>query len=656
MLKKIIFLVIIIIICKSTTTFAQVDYVTGINSGKSIKKVSALPDKNYTLEQILTDTTLHFVKQEKISIKGLTHYWVKFIIKNTSNYDEKFSLWVSPPFNNILFSYNQDSAKWTATKSGHNVNNNSTIYRYMPILCKSNGETVFYIKIDVTSLKGINDSLNTEITIEKFSKVQALALRNYTWWLVTIFIVLGFAIYNAYLYFMFKDRVYLYYLLAILSGIVYITGVSFNLCYITNFKILAARLHQNGDFNYLPTDIAVANISIAFVLLGLVQFSRHYLQTALCLPFWDRLLKYSIAVFMVHQIGYILLQLSGIISLGNTVIYISNGFVFLIIIFMLTAGFLANRKKVKQAKYFLKAQLIPLLLIIFIVVGLVTNFRNESWALHLLPNIAILAQTLTFAIALVARVNLLKNDLYTKTLENQQIAGQIAIEQESNKRLEEKIEFDKRDIAAAQQIKLLMKELHHRVKNNLQIVSSLLSLQSFRITDKIAANAVREGQHRIEAMSLIHQRLYTHDNITEVNIKEYVTDLSENLMLAYGYSKDNFVLNLNIKNEMMNVDKAIPLSLIINELVTNAFKYAYTSIVNPVLTITLTKEQNDMQLYIADNGKGINMEAWQNNNGYGKELVHTFTKQLDGQITVSTDGGTTFTIIFPNYLSNATIS
>ena len=296
------------------------------------------------------------------------------------------------------------------------------------------------------------------------------------------------------------------------------------------------------------------------------------------------------------------------------------------------------------------------MLIIFIVVGLVTNFRNESWALHLLPNIAILAQTLTFAIALVARVNLLKNDLYTKTLENQQIAGQIAIEQESNKRLEEKIEFDKRDIAAAQQIKLLMKELHHRVKNNLQIVSSLLSLQSFRITDKIAANAVREGQHRIEAMSLIHQRLYTHDNITEVNIKEYVTDLSENLMLAYGYSKDNFVLNLNIKNEMMNVDKAIPLSLIINELVTNAFKYAYTSIVNPVLTITLTKEQNDMQLYIADNGKGINMEAWQNNNGYGKELVHTFTKQLDGQITVSTDGGTTFTIIFPNYLSNATIS
>ena len=171
-----------------------------------------------------------------------------------------------------------------------------------------------------------------------------------------------------------------------------------------------------------------------------------------------------------------------------------------------------------------------------------------------------------------------------------------------------------------------------------------------RDPDKIAANAVREGQHRIEAMSMIHQRLYTHDNITEVNIKEYITDLSESLMLAYGYSRDNFVLKLHIENEMMNVDKAIPLSLIINELVTNAFKYAFESIEKPTLTITLSKAQSDIQLFIADNGKGIDMLAWQTNKGYGKELVQTFTKQLDGEMSVEVDNGTTFKISFPNYL------
>ena len=201
-------------------------------------------------------------------------------------------------------------------------------------------------------------------------------------------------------------------------------------------------------------------------------------------------------------------------------------------------------------------------------------------------------------------------------------------------------------------LKLLMKELHHRVKNNLQIVSSLLSLQSFRIKDKAAANAVKEGQHRIEAMSLIHQRLYTNDNITEVNIKEFITDISESLMQAYGYDKNNFVLNLKIENELMDVDKAIPLSLIINELVTNAFKYAYADTAKPQLSITLTKVQNDMQLFIADNGKGMDMEAWQNNEGYGKELVKTFTKQLDGEIAVTVDNGTTFKITFPAILHN----
>ena len=124
-------------------------------------------------------------------------------------------------------------------------------------------------------------------------------------------------------------------------------------------------------------------------------------------------------------------------------------------------------------------------------------------------------------------------------------------------------------------------------------------------------------------------------------------------MQAYGYNSHKFVLNLNIENELMDVDKAIPLSLIINELVTNAFKYAYPGTANPALTINLTKAQNNMQLCIADNGKGIDLDAWKNNAGYGKELVQTFTKQLDGEVTVTSDKGTVFKIEFPVVLHNS---
>lgn len=198
-------------------------------------------------------------------------------------------------------------------------------------------------------------------------------------------------------------------------------------------------------------------------------------------------------------------------------------------------------------------------------------------------------------------------------------------------------------------LSLLMKELHHRVKNNLQIISSLLSLQSFKIKDDTAAKAVREGQQRIEAMSLIHQRLYTRDNITEINIREFITDLVDSLQSAYGFGTDDITILLDIDNELMNVDQAIPLSLIVNELVTNAFKYAYTDNDKPELKISLNKDDNGINLEVADNGKGVNMEEWKDKEGsFGKELIATFVKQLNGYLSIAVDSGTRFKLSIPN--------
>lgn len=195
---------------------------------------------------------------------------------------------------------------------------------------------------------------------------------------------------------------------------------------------------------------------------------------------------------------------------------------------------------------------------------------------------------------------------------------------------------------------LLMKELHHRVKNNLQIISSLLSLQSFRIKDDAASKAVRDGQQRIEAMSLIHQKLYTRDNITEINIKEYINDLVDNLQSAYGFGQDDITIKMNIDNELMNVDQAIPLSLIINELVTNAFKYAYEDNKDPELVVNLSRKGNNIELLVADNGKGVDIQEWNNKeSSFGKELIQTFVKQLNGYIDLIIDQGTRFTLIFP---------
>lgn len=194
----------------------------------------------------------------------------------------------------------------------------------------------------------------------------------------------------------------------------------------------------------------------------------------------------------------------------------------------------------------------------------------------------------------------------------------------------------------ADQLKLMMKELHHRVKNNLAIVSGLLRIQSNKLEDESAIQAVRQGQQRVDAMSLIHQRLYQTDKVTTVNIKEYIIDLAESLMSAYGFEPNEFDLNISVEKEEVDVDLAIPLGLIINELLTNSFKYAYKDIANPSLNISLKGDKN-LELEIKDNGVGIDLVRWKTaKDSFGKKMIAGLVSQIGGKFTIDNDGGTVF--------------
>jgi len=195
--------------------------------------------------------------------------------------------------------------------------------------------------------------------------------------------------------------------------------------------------------------------------------------------------------------------------------------------------------------------------------------------------------------------------------------------------------------------KLLMKELHHRVKNNLAIVSSLLRLQSNRLTDESATRAVREGQQRVEAMSLIHQRLYQTENVTTVDMQRYIPDLVENLMTAYGYAPGAVSLSLQVTEPLLDVDLAMPLGLVLNELLTNAFKHAYEHVAHPALRVYLGHEagapSGSLLLEVQDNGPGINPLEWQQCSGsFGKRLITSLSEQIGGTIELSSYDGMLF--------------
>ena len=199
----------------------------------------------------------------------------------------------------------------------------------------------------------------------------------------------------------------------------------------------------------------------------------------------------------------------------------------------------------------------------------------------------------------------------------------------------------------SQQLQLLMKELHHRVKNNLQIVSSLLSLQSNHLTDKEAQQAVKIGQSRIAAMSLIHRSLYQQENPNMVNVKEYITVLVESIAQSFGADKNNLALHLNIEIKKLDVEMALPLGLIINEWVTNAFKHAYKNVQYPMLALSL-KAGNKIQLEIQDNGPGLSNEVLEKpRNSFGIKLIKVLSKQLNGECKIMYENGTKFILEIP---------
>lgn len=192
---------------------------------------------------------------------------------------------------------------------------------------------------------------------------------------------------------------------------------------------------------------------------------------------------------------------------------------------------------------------------------------------------------------------------------------------------------------------LLLKEIHHRVKNNFQIVSSLLELQSSSIKDAEAKALVKEGKNRINSMALIHKKLYENDNL-KMHFDEYISKLVNDLSVMYNKT-DLIEVNISVPQTSFDIDTAIPLGLIINELVTNALKYGMTN-EKPKLSISITHNtETEFLLKIRDNGMGVS-EDWDitKSKSLGLNIVSGLSKQLNGNFNFVNDNGAVFLVTF----------
>jgi PAS domain S-box-containing protein len=198
---------------------------------------------------------------------------------------------------------------------------------------------------------------------------------------------------------------------------------------------------------------------------------------------------------------------------------------------------------------------------------------------------------------------------------------------------------------------ILLKEVHHRVKNNMQVISSILNLQSSYVSDEYALTLLKESQNRIKTMAYIHESLYQNKSFTSVNFSEYVHTLVKNIVQSYSASAEKIKLALNVDKVTLSLDSSIPAGLIINELITNSIKHAFPGSRQGEIIFNLRTENNFVILELKDDGVGFAEGVdFENSHSLGLQLVNTLIEQIEGKLKFKStkNTGTEVLVTFKN--------
>jgi PAS domain S-box-containing protein len=195
---------------------------------------------------------------------------------------------------------------------------------------------------------------------------------------------------------------------------------------------------------------------------------------------------------------------------------------------------------------------------------------------------------------------------------------------------------------------ILLKEIHHRVKNNLMIISSLLNLQSSYIKDKASQDVFKESQNRAKSMALIHEKLYQSTDLKRIDFGDYISSLATKLFHTYNADPSLIKLKINAENILLDINTAIPLGLIVNELITNSLKYAFPDGKPGKINVDFHTQDDHYEFTVKDNGIGFPEDLdYQNTDSLGLQLINSLNSQIDGGIELDRNNGTEFKIKFP---------
>jgi hypothetical protein len=525
---------------------------TADNSIQS-NELSVLADKNYTFEQIRNDTALKFSFTETWSTDSADAYWIKLIVKNPFPYAEKYMVEVLPMLDNTLYYFNENEKQWRIYSNGLLVNNRQRNIWLMPCVVQGQSTTTLYIKSNIKPLRASKTLIQPAIWLEKERYIaeneQFIALA--TW--ATVFVFIIFLLYNAYIYFVFRDKTYLYYLIVQIGGLMFIIADQFYFNSLMPFRFCVADVKNDGlilfhDINALATDIG-----LSLILFGYVQITRIYLDTINLMPRQDKLLKYLLTTYLFITLIITILFFSKILPLSKTPYLITNLAFISVVLTIFYIAIVSYRRRYTLARYFLMANAVSISIILlgsfyYFFIDVVTTTDHAVSA-----KIAVIAQAFCLALALSQRVLLIREALKQKELETQELLLKNNLQQAQNDLLKEKLTFNQRELASNTLYISQKNELLRDLKTNMQTLGKALP------------NAAQTVFKNIE--SVIQNNLYLDSDWERfrIHFEQVHPDFFKNLQTEYPTLTNNeirlcayFHLNLSTKEiaALLNIDPA----------------------------------------------------------------------------------------------------
>lgn len=583
-----------------------------INNNSNDKFLDLLSSSDIFIDETRTLNIHEIIKKEfKKNKKNILSFgydpkinvWLRFTIKNNTNKELlKIIEYANALTTDIeLFNANNLNDKKQEGLFHTNINRNS-FNPIFKISIKRNSQETYYIKaassittlIVKLKLWNENDFYKKEI---KHQLILGLFFGS--------MLILG--LYNLFIYFFTKDKSYLFYVMYI-------------------FGIIAHQLIYVGFANiYLlkqETIIFIVNnasILVAFPIFSIGLFTKSFLQ-----------LKKSSKLNTILNIFLLLIPISLLIfTFTSDFNKYRNllSIIFLLYILLLTIYQVINKNR--QAYFILFGWIVIFLSVLLMFLSSIGVFNIYEYFSYVIE-IALVSEAIIFSIALADRINSLqkeKNDINEKLIK-QQKNETLSL----SKKVEEKTENLQKTL---NEKSLLLKELNHRVKNNMQTIVSLIRLQSDEIKDDKLKDILLTIQNRINAMSHLHELLYSQENISQVNAYDYFETLIEEVKSSY---ENDIELYLKIECNL-EMEQAIYCGLILNELITNSFKYAFlNNASNGSIHINLSKKDKEFTLVVKDNGIGYDTKK--TTTSLGLVLINILaTQQLDGKITIDAKNG-----------------